>query len=563
MSAYLSSCPFCSSINPTIAEQLDTNDAVVVAKLRDLPPKAEADALELPKATFEVTKVIKGEAFVGVGSQIRTILIGNHQIDDRFMLVGVDPPSMAWSTPIRTNDRIIEYYERIPLLPASGPERLVYFMDFFEDEEDVLAADAYDEFALASYADVQAIKDKMPREKLLAWIQDENVLESRKRLYLTMLGVCGKPKDVEVLEKMLQEPDREKRVALDALTACYLRLRGPAGLPFIEKHFLKNSDAEYVDVFSVIQALRFHSTEVEDISKARIAEAMRHVLDHPKIADIVVPDLARLEDWSVADRLANMFKDADSETKWIRTPIASYMLACPKPKAVGYLKEFRSIDTEAVRRAEMMANFDLFDDLEQETDEEGLDADEPDGTEDPDGPDGTEGTEGTEGPDGTEDPNGIDGADDGTPVTRKNVQPNLDPSVSMNNSVVGDVTASRSQARAPSGSEGPSAESLTVFRRPNKSTSDPPSRQYVSSASEVTALRQNADLPPILGDSDDESVLGVAQVNDSAASDSTTLGMATTPVPWAWLVGVPMLAAGCLMLLLWSVISGRFERLIF
>jgi len=40
MSAYLSSCPFCSSINPTIAEQLHTNDAVVVAKLRDLPPKA-------------------------------------------------------------------------------------------------------------------------------------------------------------------------------------------------------------------------------------------------------------------------------------------------------------------------------------------------------------------------------------------------------------------------------------------------------------------------------------------------------------------------------------------
>ncbi len=41
----------------------------------------------------------------------------------------------------------------------------------------------------------------MKREQLLGWIKDINVATDRKRLYFTLLGVCGLPEDTEMLEK--------------------------------------------------------------------------------------------------------------------------------------------------------------------------------------------------------------------------------------------------------------------------------------------------------------------------------------------------------------------------
>ena len=33
------------------------------------------------------------------------------------------------------------------------------------------------------------------------------------------------------------------------------------------------------------------------------------MLDRPQLADLVIPDLARWEDWSVMDRLVELFKN--------------------------------------------------------------------------------------------------------------------------------------------------------------------------------------------------------------------------------------------------------------
>jgi hypothetical protein len=75
------------------------------------------------------------------------------------------------------------------------------------------------------------------------------------------------------------------------------------------------------------------------------------MLDRPKYADLVVPDLARWEDWSVIDRMFELFRDADQDSLWVREPIVNYMRACPLPKAKEYLKQFDKIDPKAVKRA--------------------------------------------------------------------------------------------------------------------------------------------------------------------------------------------------------------------
>ena len=69
----------------------------------------------------------------------------------------------------------------------------------------MLARDAYDEFAKAPYSDVIDLKPHMDREKILAWIKaTDTVPASRRRLYLTMLGVCGQKADAELLEEYMR-----------------------------------------------------------------------------------------------------------------------------------------------------------------------------------------------------------------------------------------------------------------------------------------------------------------------------------------------------------------------
>jgi hypothetical protein len=193
----------------------------------------------------------------------------------------------------------------------------------------------------------------MKHDKLVAWIQDNNVLASRRRLYLTMLGVCGSKDDVPMLEKLItrEEPGGEPKQALDALIACYLTLNGPDGLPLIEDRFLKDEKAEYTDTYSAIMALRFHGQEEDIIPKKRLVQALRHMLDRPQMADLVIPDLARWEDWESMEKLVKLFKDADDKTSWVRVPVVQFLKACPLPEAQDKITELEKIDPESVKRA--------------------------------------------------------------------------------------------------------------------------------------------------------------------------------------------------------------------
>ena len=351
-------CPFCSAINLTFAEQIRSNDIVVIAKLTDLPEPVDDPDAELPKAEFEVTQILKGKELVRPGQKFKTLLVGRYPVGKEFLVMGVDPPNVAWSTPMKTSKRINDYLNQVQKLPQSGADRLAFFQGFFEDEESVLAFDAYDEFASASYDDLKDLRDRMDHEQLVAWIKDPSTSVNRRRLYFTMLGVCGNEEDVKMLEGFIRSGDRKQQAGLDALVACYLTLHGAKGVDLIEETFLANKEADYVDTLAAVSALRFHGTDENLIPQERIVAAIRHLLDRPKMADMIIPDLARWEDWTVVERLVQMFKDADDETNWLRVPVITYLRACPKPEAKQYIEELRELDPDAVRRADFFLDFD-------------------------------------------------------------------------------------------------------------------------------------------------------------------------------------------------------------
>ena len=346
-------CPFCSAVSQTFSEEMATMDAVIIAELIQPPPPARPDdnGKELPKAKFKVTRVIKGDAYVRLNQTIETVYFGDAKKGSSFLVMGVDPNNLMWSTPLKLTERSLAYIPQLLTLPKEGAGRLEFFQQYLEDSDEMLARDAYDEFAKAPYAAVQALKPQMQHQKLVDWIQNPDIPASRRRLYLTMLGVCGTPKDVPMLEEMLRSDDRKVKAGLDALIACYLTLKGPAGMPLVEDLYLKNTKADYADTYAAIMAIRFHGSEANVISKDRLTTGLRYMLERPQLADLVIPDLAKWEDWAVIEKMVELFKTADEKNSWVRVPVINYLRACPKPEAKKYIEELEKIDPAAVKRA--------------------------------------------------------------------------------------------------------------------------------------------------------------------------------------------------------------------
>ncbi|REK07183.1 MAG: hypothetical protein DWQ37_21785, partial [Planctomycetota bacterium] len=323
--AWAVACPFCSAVSLTFSEEIAGSQVAVIAEMTEAPPPSDENSLDVAKAKFKVVQVLKGEQELGKKREIEAVYFGDSPVGTKFLVMGIDPPTINWSTPIAMTKRGVDYVTKTMDLPKDGPDRLVFFQEYLEDDDDMLARDAYDEFAKAPYSDVLGLADRMHHDKLIEWVQSPEIPVSRRRLYLTMLGAANRKQDIPLLEEMIKSKDRQTKGALDALVAAYLTLKGPEGMPLVEELFLKNEDAEYTDTYATIMALRFHGTEEDIIPRERLLVGLRMMLDRPKLADLVIPDLARWEDWSVVDRLVELFKTSDEESSWVRVPVINYL----------------------------------------------------------------------------------------------------------------------------------------------------------------------------------------------------------------------------------------------
>jgi hypothetical protein len=348
-------CPGCTQDAPTFAEEFDSMDVVVIARLIALPAKREKAAKnDLPLAKFEITRVLKGEKAARPKTVIQTLYLGEAKVGTSFLILGIDPPKLQWSTPLPLSDRAPDYLASVVKLPRDSSKRLEFFHNYLEDEDLELARDAYNEFARAPHDAVKALKGSMKHDTLIGWIEDKNISLNHRRLYLLMLGICGSEKDAPFLERYIQSTDRKEKQGLDAIISCYLQLRGEAGLPLIEDLYLKDKKCEYADTYAAIMALRFQLSDGKAVPTKRVLSALHYMLERPDLADLIIPDLARYEDWEQVDKLFALYKNSDEKSTWVRVPVITYLRVCPLPKAKELLKECEKIDPQAAKRAQSL-----------------------------------------------------------------------------------------------------------------------------------------------------------------------------------------------------------------
>jgi hypothetical protein len=399
-------CPFCNAAMQTLSQELESANVALIAVLEKPMPMGGLDdpaTAETAAATFRVVQVLRGGELLKGAKTIDVVYFGEEAPDKEFFITGLagvtGPETLDWTNPIPLSLLAADYIRKLPSVPVDGADRLAFFQEYLQSDDPLLMQDSYDEFARSPYAALMALEPRMDREKLVAWINDSRVGPASRRLFLTMLGICGKGEDVAMLEKlmnydylrmqpgiaaavassmalgpnlgaglvdeMIHTEERRRRESLDALVACYLKLKGPEGMTLVEELFLKNPKVDYTQLHSVVMALRFHGEETDVVPKAKLLEAMRLVLDHHDLADQVITDLTRWEDWEVMPRLVAMFKDSE-EGDWIRQPVAAYLLVAEEQEgsvgeqASAAIAELETLDPETMKRARATSAFGGF-----------------------------------------------------------------------------------------------------------------------------------------------------------------------------------------------------------
>jgi len=349
-------CPFCAAPSLTLSEQLSQADAAALVIWAEAKKAREVDGKRLPsQTTYEIRQVIRnGRGAVKKGQRVRLSRFRSGKKGDMFLLLGSKATRVEWGSPLPVTETSYQYIVQAPSPETAATKRLAYFIKFLEYPDRQISDDAYAEFANAPYKDIAAVSKLLPREKVVKWVVDAETPQTRMGLYGLLLGLSGNASDAKLMEQKISAPSEEFRLGIDGVMSGYLLLAGEKGLPLIEQLKLKNlylvdakgkvlTDAKgrkklvpFSETYAAMQALRFMWSYSEGrISKPRLRQSMRILLERPELADLVIADLARWKDWSIQGRLMTMYDDKAFNVPAIKRAVVRYMLVCTKDVPKG------------------------------------------------------------------------------------------------------------------------------------------------------------------------------------------------------------------------------------
>jgi len=338
-------CPFCTAPSLTLAEQIEQAVSVELLELESRQPATGDDPSTPAVGRFRVIDELTRQTTTDgrqpasevdrsdVSRRSRVLrtkestrrelqLAADAQPGDLFVLIRQKTSETETfdrddDLPLAASRAVWSYLKSLPPTADATPDRLRYFVRYLEHSEVMIAEDAYGEFANARYDEIVAMRDSLPRHRLRQWIidscSDRSEIQKRRGLYGMLLGLCGEPSDAALLKRIIVDdwkPDGDFRLGIDGMIGGYLLLTGENGLEIIERTKLAKPDVAFAETYAAMQALRFAWTYGDGVvSQDRLKRAMRRLLDCPALADLVITDLARWQDWDVQPRLIEMYDE--------------------------------------------------------------------------------------------------------------------------------------------------------------------------------------------------------------------------------------------------------------
>ena len=361
-------CPFCSAPGRTLSEQLQQADAALLVRIvsREQPNLAKKT---IGRTVYEVIRDLRDtDATNKPGDRITLSRFDETPAGtDQILLLGSKMIPGDWAPPVPITEAGIGYLSKMPAPDAEVTDRLRDFVRFLESPDELIAQDAFGEFANADYKHIAAIAESFDAATVRGWIASPKTNTSRVALYGLLLGLSGDAADAEFLKDRILQRSEHVQLGTEGLISGYLLLARDEGLAVVEQAKLQNKACDRIEAYAAMQAIEFMWTYgAGAINKDRLRAAMRTVLERPALAELAIIDLGRWKDWSVSDRLMQLYGDAAYEDQRIKRAIVRYYLAAEAlgakdPNAVippqianarRHLATLRKQDPETVTTAE-------------------------------------------------------------------------------------------------------------------------------------------------------------------------------------------------------------------
>jgi hypothetical protein len=347
-------CPFCTTLRPTLAKQVDAADVALLGDVIDANgPALKLRVQRVLKGTkkkdanqiVEITRAVTDD--VGSGSLLLAMGVSKRQPSTR----------LSW-TALALNEASFAYVARSPGGSAPVAERLRYVLPFLEHSDALIADDAYLEFGHAPFDEIAKFAGQLPVDRLREWIADESTPPERKGLYGLLLGLAASDqKHDEIAEdfwRWITAPASDFRSGFDGVLGGYLWLGKKTALARLEERYLDDANARAGDLQHLLRALRVYHDYGHDIPGEELLRAYRGFLDHPSVAALAIADLARWQDWRSLDRVASLFGRAGYDDSATERAVVGYLLACPMPEAARQIARLRKLVPDRVAEAERL-----------------------------------------------------------------------------------------------------------------------------------------------------------------------------------------------------------------
>lgn len=369
-------CEFCTAPSVTLTEQRDQAAAVLYVKyVANAKPKVQFQPgltvlIQPARTEYEVVKVLVDR--LGRFHQTTHFFVpGSHAAQPKatyLLMPSSFENEWTWKTPLTVTPEGVRYVANLPDLKQPAPERLKYFLNHLESPDVMIANDAYGEFAQAPFSEIRELRESLPRTKVRQWIDDEDTTVTRLGLYGILLGLCGGEDDARSLAQRIQKPTTpdEIRLGIDGIMAGYLLLKGEEGLPLIEERLRKkDSQPNYSEVFAAMKAVEFCWIYEKTFPRDHLKQTQHLLLERPEVADLAIITLSRWKDWTIQDRLMEMYDQKEFDFPSIKRTIIRYFRTCSKDtdpstgessqhalSAKQHLDTLYSKDPETVRQVE-------------------------------------------------------------------------------------------------------------------------------------------------------------------------------------------------------------------
>ncbi len=353
-------CPFCPIPDAPLGQQVASSDAALLVRWTSSSP-ADGQNGARGVTAYEVVRVLR-QPKDQWQSDSRLQLDGERagRAGDLYLLLGAGEAEMQWKNPIRMTESCFAYVAQAPGRDAPSAVRLTYYLRFLENPDELIANDAFAEFASSPYREIEPLAGQFSAAELRRWIACRATNQSRLGFYGMMLGLCGAPADAAFLKTEIERPTEGFRLGLDGMMAGYVLLVGNDGLALLESTFTAGSSTgQLTSTYAAVQTLRFLWEYARNrFDENRVRGAMRLLLYSPEFAEMAIKDLARWEDWEVMPRLMELYDSPSFGTRPIRRAVVQYLIMLRR-KTSGSTSETQvQLGQAATRHLETLRNRD-------------------------------------------------------------------------------------------------------------------------------------------------------------------------------------------------------------